>query len=328
MRLLTVEIASILVVQILVLFAPQNHACILKAVLRLLQNSVISNHLLSDNDVKSLMTTDDTMDIRYWNSKLGKTKSIKINYGQEAELNNYWMFNSPLKVIIHGWLDSTRHKDGVFCIKAAYIDLGGYNVISVDWGSISSNRIYMLPVLMTPKIGNLLARIIDNIIDLGLAKLEDIHLIGHSLGAHIAGVCGSSITSGKIYRITGLDPAGPGYEYARFQRNGLKKTDAKFVDVIHTSAGSTGMFSSIGHSDFFPNGGVPPQPGCFEGDVNLLKLIGVVGCSHSRAYELYEDSLYNRFSLLGIKCDSWQEYMRNMCKENPLMPVGHDATSE
>lgn len=90
-----------------------------------------------------------------------------------------------------------------FFFLTAYIALGGYNVISVDWGSISSNKIYMLPVLMTPKIGNLMARIIDNIINLGLARPKDIHLIGHSLGAHIAGVCGSSITSGKIYRITG-----------------------------------------------------------------------------------------------------------------------------
>lgn len=88
------------------------------------------------------------------------------------------------------------------CITA-YVNLGGYNVISVDWGNIAKNKNYMLPVLMTTKIGNLLARIIDNFAALGLIEPLDVHLIGHSLGAHIAGTCGASVVSGRIGRITG-----------------------------------------------------------------------------------------------------------------------------
>lgn len=81
--------------------------------------------------------------------------------------------------------------------------MGEYNVITVDWGGIAGFRNYMLPMLMTSKIGARLAKVLDNIVHLGLVKSEDIHLIGHSLGAHIAGVCGSLTKSGNIGRITG-----------------------------------------------------------------------------------------------------------------------------
>lgn len=48
---------------------------------------------------------------------MGRNKSLKIIYNHENELQQYWITGLPLKVIIHGWLDSTEHEDGVFCIK-------------------------------------------------------------------------------------------------------------------------------------------------------------------------------------------------------------------
>lgn len=62
----------------------------------------------------------------------------------------------------------------------------------------------------------------------------------------------------------GLDPAGPGFEYIALRSDRLDNTDAEFVDVIHTAIGTAGYSKSIGHADFFPNSGRPPQPGCLE----------------------------------------------------------------
>ena len=46
-------------------------------------------------------------------------------------------------------------------------------------------------------------------------KLEDIHVLGHSLGAHVAGIIGNNLKlefGSKIGRVTGLDPAAPYYD--------------------------------------------------------------------------------------------------------------------
>jgi hypothetical protein len=51
-------------------------------------------------------------------------------------------------------------------------------------------------------------------INRGLA-LEDIHALGHSLGAHVAGIIGNNLKlefGKKIGRVTGLDPAAPNYD--------------------------------------------------------------------------------------------------------------------
>lgn len=49
--------------------------------------------------------------------KYKNNESHKIRLYHEYELLPHWNLNLPLKVIIHGWLDSTYHEDGVFCIK-------------------------------------------------------------------------------------------------------------------------------------------------------------------------------------------------------------------
>lgn len=58
----------------------------------------------------------------------------------------------------------------------------------------------------------------------------------------------------------GLDPAGPGFDSSKKGR--LDSSDAEFVDIIHTSGLWAGFFGACGHADFYPNNGVPNQPGC------------------------------------------------------------------
>lgn len=67
----------------------------------------------------------------------------------------------------------------------------------------------------------------------------------------------------RYCRITGLDPALPGF-YPRFGTSGLCKSDAVRVDVIHTDAWKYGIPISCGNVDFWPNGGslFSLQPGC------------------------------------------------------------------
>ena len=58
----------------------------------------------------------------------------------------------------------------------------------------------------------------------------------------------------------GLDPAGP-YFTATDNEVHLDKSDAQYVDIVHTNAGAIGTADVVGHTDFFPNGG-STQTGC------------------------------------------------------------------
>lgn len=91
---------------------------------------------------------------------------------------------------------------------------------------------------------------------------DKLHLIGYSIGAHIAGLTANYVTKGKLGRITGLDPTiifSMGTTGNRSRD--LDFTDAHFVDVIHTAAGVLGQWGPSGHADFYVNGGTS-QPGC------------------------------------------------------------------
>jgi hypothetical protein len=57
-----------------------------------------------------------------------------------------------------------------------------------------------------------------------------------------------------------LDPAMPLFVTLDNDKK-LDKTDAKFVDVIHTDALDKGKLEALGHVDFYVNGGMR-QPGC------------------------------------------------------------------
>lgn len=80
-----------------------------------------------------------------------------------------------------------------------------------------------------------------------------------NIKAHIAGVCGKKIRSNrKIGTIIALDPASQLFDHNDL-RYSLAKTDANYVQVIHTDIDDTqfgyGIAHPIGHADFYPNTG-------------------------------------------------------------------------
>lgn len=92
---------------------------------------------------------------------------------------------------------------------------------------------------------------------------EKVHIIGFGLGAHIAGAIGRSMTQHGyvVNRITGLDPNLAGF-FDNSLNQYLHSKDARYVDIIHTDAFLMGQGISSGDTDFWPNGGEGPQPGC------------------------------------------------------------------
>ena len=87
----------------------------------------------------------------------------------------------------------------------------------------------------------------------------------------------------------GLDPARPQFEGSHVEAR-LDKTDANFVDVIHTNSapflfGGAGFRGQLGDVDFYPNGG-EYQPGC-EGLLRCKKLMYSFEYSYMHARKHY-----------------------------------------
>ncbi|XP_073929712.1 lipase member H isoform X5 [Castor canadensis] len=132
------------------------------------------------------------------------------------------------------------------------------NVVVVDWNRGATTVIYTQASSKTRKVAVILKEFIDQILANG-GSLDNIYMIGVSLGAHISGFVGE-MYDGQLGRITGLDPAGPLFN-GRPPQDRLDPSDAQFVDVIHSDIDALGYKEPLGNIDFYPNGGLD-QPGC------------------------------------------------------------------
>ncbi|CAG0893710.1 unnamed protein product [Darwinula stevensoni] len=165
------------------------------------------------------------------------------------------------------------------------------------------------------------------------SDMQRVHVLGFSLGAHVAGYAGSALqgTGYRLGRITGLDPAGPQFQGTEPIVR-LDPGDAVFVDVIHTDANGEcesdsfflfvpcevndlsvaayGMEQRMGHVDFYPNGG-RDMSGCVSpggGDI-----VDKLGCDHFRALRYLTESLNSGCPFLAFRCDSWEKFLRGEC---------------
>jgi len=80
--------------------------------------------------------------------------------------------------------------------------VGVYNVICVDWMQFSFDIMYASAKINVKYIGYDIAKVLNILSNDMSVGSENIHLIGHGLGAHIVGYTGKKL-SGKISRITG-----------------------------------------------------------------------------------------------------------------------------
>ncbi|XP_012062618.1 PREDICTED: pancreatic lipase-related protein 2-like [Atta cephalotes] len=222
---------------------------------------------------------------------------------KDSPFNPEW----PTKIIIHGWTES-GNAFWLHDIRRNYLNVGNYNVICVDWFA-GSTKEYLTSVKLTHQVGEYVAAFIEFLGSEIQVSFDDIHVVGHSLGAHVAGHIGNYMSK-KLGRITGLDPAGPAFEtpYLKDKEERLDAADANFVDVIHTCAGSLGFLRPIGHADFYPNGGTFKQPGC--------PVFSSQTCSHGRSHQFFTESIVHPDGFVAMKCSNWMDFQLGKCGDN------------
>ncbi|TSV41632.1 Phospholipase A1 member A [Bagarius yarrelli] len=196
-----------------------------------------------------------------------------LNHTQNhtAHFNN----SLPTKIIIHGYRALGRKPSWVSDLAQALLEKEDSNILVVDWlcgASFAYNKV----VDNYKEVAVQISIVINQLTTSGV-NLESFHLIGISLGAHVAGFIGA-LFGGKLGRITGLDPAGPMFKNADpYDR--LDPSDAMFVDAIHTD------------SDFY----------------------GYVICDHMRALHVYMSALNGSCALTGLPCSSYKDFLAGQC---------------
>lgn len=90
--------------------------------------------------------------------------------------------------VIHGWLES-HLTDMEQTIKNAYLQRRDVNIFAVDWSSFS-RRNYRTSKEYVPKVGKFVAAFIKFLERYVGLRVEQLGLVGHSLGAHLAGNVG------------------------------------------------------------------------------------------------------------------------------------------
>lgn len=214
--------------------------------------------------------------------KQDECKKLPVDLNKILEIYNP---NRRTVIIIGGFL-TPAPSDWQLRMADKWLKLDDVNVIIVGWNK--GNKFFYDKAVRNTKV---VARQVTVFLYY-LARLyrlnprdrkftENLIIVGHSLGAHIAGFIGQDF-GGKIGRITGLDPAGPSFSQNSESRR-LDRNDAIVVDVIHTNADFgykffLGIYAQIGHVDYYANDG-KWQPNCH--------LINFYECNHGAVINYY-----------------------------------------
>merc|ERR1719228_787421 len=265
-----------------------------------------------------------------------------IELNEDSLGQSHFNPNHPIIILAHGWNSNGKIEERGFCADYAgdYLQVGDYNIFSVDWGDLESWANYPHAAQVTKPVGRHAAKLVQLLDTYGV--LDNIHLVGHSLGAHVVGFLAKEVTAlglGKLKRMTGLEPAFPSFELAGPEGR-IDKSDAEFVQIIHTNSGFLweGCLSfkePLGHVDFYPNGG-SHQPGCTDycsivgcSNLTVIDLLKG-GCSHNRASLYMSESILGEIGeteFVGRHCPSWEDFKSGNCCDNPTAVMGEWANT-
>ena len=204
---------------------------------------------------------------------------------------------SQITVIVHGWKESMSDrntKSWSWPLINSLVGQPGHMVLFLDWENGAKStllRPYSKAAINTQTVGKWLGNKLARTFEINFNKTKT-HCIGFSLGAHVCGIAGYTISKQngqKWSRISGLEPP-----YQRFNAKSnvdrLDYYDADFVDIIITSQLAL-HDSIIGHLVIIVNKGNRKwgkiQPDCSALDFDFGK------CSHGRAAALYAWSAAN-----------------------------------
>ncbi|XP_070497851.1 pancreatic triacylglycerol lipase-like [Chironomus tepperi] len=207
--------------------------------------------------------------------------------------------SKPTRVLVHGWWEDDTSDISVGTSEEL-LNYYDFNVIFVDWSEGGQTINYVAAAGRTETVGFFVASQLNWMRENNLINFDRIHVIGFSLGAHIAGFIGKN-TNSQLDTVIGLDPAGPLFN-ERNPGGRIDAGDARYVECLHTNGGLLGLGfgAHICQADFFPNGG-SSQTGCLTNT-----------CAHLRAVSFYIEAIINN-GFHAIRCQTETQASRENC---------------
>lgn len=216
-------------------------------------------------------------------------------------------FPFHFRISIHGWNGQTTTCSSA-AIKDAYLDVGDFNVILVDWSDYSLDINYLRVITEVYEIAKHLNEFTRFLHKMLQVPYEEMYLIGHSYGSHIAGVAGKMLKPSRYGVIYALDTAGPIHRVLGDEWR-LAADDAIYVESIQTDTGLFGFRgSNLAHASFFPNWGLG-QPHC----PNVTVMEPDFLCDHFSSLYYFVESIRNPKAFGAIQCKSYDNIIQQKC---------------
>ncbi|XP_054266311.1 phospholipase A1-like [Macrosteles quadrilineatus] len=220
----------------------------------------------------------------------------------ENDLGGAGFIKKQLKIIVHGYTND-RNSLMMTSLINAYLDYGEYNIIGIDWGYFVKDGCYLQGVYSINPVAACLSGFLKKVIDChGLENFENIvHILGHSLGGHVAGRTSSQMQRKhgvQFARLTRFDPALP-----LFFSGDENKGVADFRDTYHSNIGILGQSAAEADVDVYLNNG-QFQPGC---GCDLA-------CSHMKSVLYFAESINSE--MWGIYCSAWSKLIDGKCDKH------------
>ncbi|XP_059046422.1 lipase member H-B-like [Achroia grisella] len=258
---------------------------------------------------------DDSPLLRFYYRSIDDYKEFNFSEAYQVLSTQWYNPNRTTVIFTHGFRGNPQGPAVTAVIKS-YLEQGKSNVALLNWEKLAAP---VLPSVFNSyanwaapnarKVGQYFAETLLNLSDAGL-NLDNIHLIGHSLGAHLFGIAGNTLSKEgtQVPWITGLDPASVGFE-TRPLSSKLHAGSAGFVDVIHSDPDRYGYKRQMGTVDFWPNYrtlGPVIQPGCDNRQHSTFSMEDL--CNHNRSWQILVDTLKYPGTIIGRFAENYRKW--------------------
>ncbi|XP_014354939.2 phospholipase A1 VesT1.02-like [Papilio machaon] len=290
--------------------------------------AVLYSDWISCNINKTAVLDVSNVVVYFYDFKNNFNATFEIDKAIDGLTNLYSLDITRKLIFFVPGYKSNIYKNTEETIRQTFKDVPNTYLIIIDHSAYTSKHggrreVYEKSVTFVPSIGKRLGTFLADLHSKGYPS-NNMHCIGHSLGAQILGYAGttySDMTSEKIWRITGIDPAGPCFSNS-FIDNQIRSGVAQYVEVYHCNAGGLGTTAVLADIDFFFNKG-RKQPDCHEGYIPAYGESVAAKCSHKACVKFWSETVHHPGWYLAWACDSYKDFSKGKCAANQVTIAGY-----